>query len=397
LLPLFTDARRQPPLPSAAAFASAFALFACDRTSLHSLGKDRIHFPARLRGLVGPHPPRIETLGRVYDLANSDGLRRMLVAVHHRLKRNKARADGDGLKAAAVEGHESFKGRQRCRARCQQRTLQVQAAEVVAYYHQGVIGHLSEHRLAVPLDVALWRPGEGEEAAAQRLLQRAFAKYPRYCDVAGGEALYGGAPFSNLCLGHGKHALGVVKGDQRLLLQDAQGALAQQPAQARQDRQRTVPYWDADGFTTAEGVRQPLRVVPTVEAVRRRERVAGAWRAQGETAAWYWATTLRKRPLSTRRVWQAGHRRWDEGNDGFNTLSLPWGLDPCFQHTAAAVVNFVSTLFLAYVLLPCFGRRHVKVPLRKKRGALLGPAEELRRSLGPAVRAAWYAQRARAP
>jgi hypothetical protein len=38
--------------------------------------------------------------------------------------------------------------------------------EVVEYYHLGVVCHLIEHRLAVPLDVELLRPGEGEEMAA---------------------------------------------------------------------------------------------------------------------------------------------------------------------------------------------------------------------------------------
>jgi hypothetical protein len=397
LLPLFTDSRKYPQIPSAAVFASVFSLFACNRTSLNSLEKDLIHFPSRLRGLVGPRPPSIDTLARVYGLANSDGLRQILMAVHHRLKRNKALADGDDLKIAAVDGHEFFKSRKRCCAQCQQRTIKVQGEEVIEYYHQGVVCHLIEHGLAVPLDVELLRPGEGEETAAKRLLQRVFLNYPRYFDVVCGDALYFDAPFINFCLEHHKHALVVVKGDQRLLLQDAQGLFAQQPGQTWQDGPRTVRYWDADGFTTAEGVKQPLRVVHTVETIRCRERVAGAWREKEETSVWYWATTLSKRQLSTRRVWRAGHRRWDIENDCFNTLSMHWGLDHCFTHNAAAVVNFVLTLFLAYVLLQCFWQRNVKAPLRCKIGTLLGLAEELRRSLGPAVRAAWYKQLARAP
>lgn len=397
LLSLFTDARQKPQLSSASVFASVFALFACNRTSLNSLEKDLIHFPARLRGLVGPRPPSIDTLGRVYALADSDSLRQILVQVHHRLKRNKALADGDDLKVAAVDGHEFFKSRKRCCAQCQQRTLTIQGEEVIEYYHQGVVCHLIEHQLAVPLDVELLRPGEGEETAAKRLLERVFANYPRFFDVVGGDALYFDAPFINFCREHGKHALVVVKGDQRLLLQDAQGIFAQQSPQVWQDRRRTVQYWDAEGFTTCTGVKQPLRVVHTVETVRRRERVAGQWREQEETSTWYWATTLSPRQLSTRRVWQAGHRRWDEENDCFNTLSMHWGLDHCFKHAPAAIVNFVLTLFLVYVLLSCFWQRNVKAPLRAAIGTLLGLAEELQRSLGPEVRAPWYPQLARAP
>jgi hypothetical protein len=289
--------------------------------------------------VVGPRPPSIDTLGRVYSLADSDSLRQLLVQVHHRLKRNKALADGDDLKIAAVDGHEFFKSRKRCCEQCQQRSITIQGETVVEYYHQGVVCHLIEHQLAVPLDVELLRQGVGEETAAKRLLERVLANYGRFFDVVCGDALYFDAPFINFCLDHHKHALVVVKGDQRLLLQDAQGLFAQQSPQLWQDRRRTVQYWDADGFSTCEGVKRPLRVVPTVETVRRRERVAGQWRQKEETSVWYWATTLTRRQLSTRRVWQAGHRRWDEENDCFNTLSMHWGLDHCFKHAPAAIVT----------------------------------------------------------
>jgi hypothetical protein len=397
LLPLFSDSRKKPHIPGAAVFAAVFSLFACNRTSLNSLEKDLIHFPSRLRGLVGPLPPSIDTIGRVYSLADSGGLRQMLARVHHQLKRNKALADGDDLKVAAVDGHEFFSSRKRCCAQCQQRKVKVNDEEVIEYYHRGVVCHLIEHDLAVPLDVELLRPGEGEETAAKRLLERVFANYPRYFDVVGGDALYFDAPFINFCLDHGKHAIVVIKGEHRLLLQDAQGVFDQQQPQVWQEGRRRVQSWDGEGFTTAEGVKQPLRVVRTVETVRRRERVAGKWVQKEETSQWYWATTLSKAQAGTRRVWQAGHRRWDEENDCFNTLSMHWGLDHCFKHSPAAIVNFVLTLFLAYVLLQCFWQRNVKTPLRAKIGTLLGLAEELRRSLGADVRAPWYAQMTAGP
>ncbi|HLJ96311.1 MAG TPA: hypothetical protein VKU02_24270 [Gemmataceae bacterium] len=84
-------------------------------------------------------------------------------------------------------------------------------------------------------------------------------------------------------------------------------------------------------------------------------------------------------------------------NDCFNTLATHWGLDHCFQHDPTAIVNFVLTLFLVYVLLQCFWQRNLKAPLRTVLGTLLGLAEELRRSLGSPERAPWYKQLARAP
>lgn len=398
LLPLFSDSRKKPQIPGAAVFASVFCLFACNRQSLNSLEKDLVRFPARLRGIVGARPPSIDTIGRVYSLADSDSLRGILNQVHHRLKRNKALADGDEMKVAAVDGHEFFKSRKRCCEQCQQRAIKTKDGDAVECYHQGVVCHLIEHDLAVPLDCELLRPGEGEETAAKRLLERVFANYPRYFDVVTGDALYFDAPFINFCTDHGKHAIAVIKGENRLLLQDARGVFDQQPPQAVwQDGGRTVRCWDGEGFTTAEGVKQPLRVVRTAETVRRRQRVAGQWVAKEETSEWYWAVTLSKRQMPTRRVWRAGHGRWDVENDCFNALSMHWGLDHCFKHDSVAIVNFVLTLLLAYVLLQCFWRRNVKGPLRQKIGTLIGLADELRRSLSADVRAPWYAQLGRAP
>jgi DDE family transposase len=397
LFPLLTDSRPKPQLSTAAVFASVFALFACNRTSLNSLEKDLVRFPARLRGLVGPQPPSIDTLGRVYARMDSAPLRQLLVEIHHRLKRNKALADGDDLKIAAVDGHEFFKSRKRCCPQCQQRTLTVGGEEVTEYYHQGVVCHLIGHALAVPLDVELLQPGEGEETAAKRLLERVLANYPRFFDVVSGDALYFDAPFIQFCRDHHKHAIVVVKGEHRLLLQDAAGVFAGQSPQRWQDRHRTVDAWDEEGFTTCAGLKEPLRVVQTVETVRRRQRVAGAWQQTAETSSWTWAATLSKRQLPTRLLWRAGHQRWDVENDCFNTLSTHWGLDHCFKHDPTAIVNFVLTLFLVYVLLQCFWQRNLKAPLRAALKTLLGLAEELCRSLGSGVRAPWYPGLARAP
>ncbi len=120
-----------------------------------------------------------------------------------------------------------FPSRKRCCPECLTRTIKVHDQEVTEYYHPGVICHLVGHELALPLDLELLRPGEGEETAAKRLLERVFADYPRFFDVVVGDALYLDAPFINFCLAHHKHAIVVVKGDQRLLLQDAQGLFAQ--------------------------------------------------------------------------------------------------------------------------------------------------------------------------
>ena len=270
--------------------------------------------------------------------------------------------------------------------------------EVTEYYHRGVVCHLIGQDLAIPLDVELQRPGEGEVPAAKRLLERVFANYPRYFDAVVGDGLYLEAPFINFCREHHKHVVVVVKGEQRLLLQDAKGLFSQRgPDGQWSEGRRVVQYWEDDGFTSCEGVDEPLRVLHTLETERRRERIAREWKQTEQTSSWYWATTFSRRQLSAREFWRAGHWRWDIENDCFNSTSTHWGLDHAFRHEPTAIVNFVLTLFLAFVLLQCFWRRNLKPALRD-RFTLIGLAAETLRSFGQqqARRRAKYPARPRA-
>jgi hypothetical protein len=108
LLRMLHEPRKAPIIPIGSIFASSFAMFATGRTSLHSMEKDLVRLPARLRGIVGAHAPSSDTIGRVYAIADPEPLRQMLRAVHHRLRRNKALAEGGELKIAVVDGHEFF-------------------------------------------------------------------------------------------------------------------------------------------------------------------------------------------------------------------------------------------------------------------------------------------------
>ena len=291
-----------------------------------------------------------------------------------------------------------FPSRKRCCADCQTRTIKVNDQEITEYYHRGVVCHLIGHGLALPLDVELCRPGEGEETAAKRLLARVVLNFGRFFDAVVGDALYLDAPFINLCRKHGKHPIVVIKGDERLLLQDAQGLFAQRPPEVwTAGHGLVVQSWDEEGFTSCEGVCEPLRVLHTVETKHRRQRIARRWQESDETSEWYWATTLSKNQMPTQPLWRAGHSRWDVENDCFNTLSTHWGLDHCYKHNATAIVNFVLTLFIVYVLLQCFWQRNVKPALRKTIGTLISLAEELCRSLGPTCQAPWSGVFARPP
>ena len=270
--------------------------------------------------------------------------------------------------------------------------------EVTEYYHRGVVCHLIGQPLSLPLDVEFQRPGEGEVPAAKRLLERIFARYGRYIDAVVGDGLYFEAPFINFCRKHDKHVIVVVTGDHRLLLQDAEGLFSQRVPDARwSDGRRTVQSWDEEGFTSCEGVTEPLRVLHTQETIHRRERIAREWKESELTSSWYWATTFPQRLLPTRWLWHAGHWRWHIENGCFNDLSAHWGLDHVFKHEPTAIVNFVLTLFFAFTLLQCFWQRNLKSPFRD-RFTLIGLAAELYAALVNARRGRGACvPRARAP
>ena len=303
----------------------------------------------------------------------------------------------EGRYVAAVDGHEFFSSRKRCCPQCQTRTLTIDGQPVTEYYHQGVVCHLVGEDLALALDVELLRPGEGEQTAALRLLERVFTAYPRFFDVVVADALYFDAPFINFCIDRNKHVIVTAKGDHRLLVQDAKGLFAHQPPGRWVDEKdkRTVHFWDEEGFTSCEGVKRPLRVMRTEETVRRRERIAGRWKETEVTTTWSWATTLSKRQMSPRGLWRSGHGRWDIENDCFNTLAAHWGLDHCFKHEPTAIVNLLLTSFIAYALLQAFYLRNLK-PAARTGLTLIGLARELDRGL-VGCRAPWAESLARAP
>jgi len=230
--------------------------------------------------------------------------------------------------------------------------------------------------IAVPLDVELIRPGEGEIIAAKRLLERVLQRYGRFIDGVIGDALYLEAPFFNFCIGHGKHVVAVLKGDQRALLQDAQGLFAQMKPGIWNEPRRLTQFWDVEGFTSAEGLEMPLRVLHADETITKRERIGKQWIETVEDHHWWWATTFPLSQLPSHQLWEVGHRRWDVENDLFNTLSTHWALDHCFKHDPTAIVNFILTLFIALVLLQSFYLRNLKLQCRIHL-TLIGLANEL--------------------
>ncbi len=269
-----------------------------------------------------------------------------------------------------------FSSRRRCCSQCCQRIVRLKKQKIVEYYHRGVVFHLVGFPIAMPLDVEMVRPGEGEVAAAKRLLARVLKSYARFFDVVLADALYCEAPFINFCTTHGQHVITVLKGDKRALLQDAKGVFSLLKPQIWNGPGQSIQAWDAEGFTSAEGVKAPLRVICTEELITKRHHLNGRWETKEDIHSWWWATTLPASKVPTPLLWKVAHSRWEIENDLFHTLATYWSLDHCFKHEPTAILNFILTLFIAFVLLQSFYHGNLK-PQRRARLTLIGTSQEL--------------------
>ncbi|MGK5089980.1 transposase [Bdellovibrionota bacterium FG-2] len=384
-----TDGRKRKSAPTSAVWGAVFWMFITRQGSLNAV-ETELRINRRFVALVGKEKVSADTLGRVFCSMDPVPLREFLGSINHHLKRNKCMRTHPGmpLRFVAVDGHEFFANRCRNCKDCSERKIEVNGKEVIEYYHRGVVCHLVGFEMAIPLDVEMILPGEGELTAVKRLLERVFQHYGRFFDVVTGDAPYFNAPFFNFCRKNGKHVVAVVKNENRILLKDAEGVFQNVAAQVKTEGRKTIRYWEADALTSCVGMNEPVRVLHTEETNQRRRRRAGQWIEGPEITNWWWATSLPISLLSAPQLWAGAHHRWDIENDLFNTLGTHWSLDHCFKHNPVAILNFVLTLFIAFVLAQSFYFGNLK-PVLRRGLTLIALARQLYRGLFDGAKFSW--------
>lgn len=359
-----SDVREKPHINIGGIFTSSLLMCVLRLGSLNAMEQE-LRIPRRMEKLVGERKASADSIGRIFSLMDLDMFRNMLANINHRLKRNKVLKTDGPFRFAAVDGHELFTSRSRCCPECRTRVLTVNGKEVTEYYHKVVVCHLIGFKISLPLDVEPVLPGEGEVIAAKRLLERVFRKYPRFFDVVVGDALYMEAPFINFCLRHGKHAVAVLKEDQLILLQDAKGVFKMVEPEVFAEGNKTVRVWDAEGFATAN-TDKPLRVIYAQESEKKRKRIKGEWVEEVIESEWCWASTIGQDELSPRRLWKAAHGRWEIENNVFNVLVKHWHMDHCYKHEPNAIIAFLLTLFISFILVQSFYHLNLKRSVRDR-------------------------------
>lgn len=353
------DSRQRPEISSGSIWLSGLFMFVLRMGSLNAIDIE-LRLPKRMEKVIGKRRPSGDSIGRVFTKMHTESIRDILSATNHKLKRNKALKTSWPMRFVSIDAHELFSSRSRCCAKCLKRKIVVKGVEVIEYYHRVVVCHLVGFDLALPLDLEPILPAEGEVIAAKRLFERIVKKYPRFFDGVVVDSLYLEAPFINFSLEHGKQVIAVMKSERRLLMQDAEGVFKIVEPIILKENNLTAKIWDSEGFESLEGVTVPLRVLHSEEKEQKRKRKGGRWIIETEEHNWWWATTIPKSLLPSRLLWRAGHSRWDIENDLFNDLVNRWFMDHCFKHEPKAIVNFLLTLFVAFVLMQSFYKLNLK-------------------------------------
>lgn len=264
------------------------------------------------------------------------------------------------------------------------------------------------------LEAELAQPAFQSWLGVERLLAQLPALYgSRFFDILLLDSLYAQAPLLKLAQQVGWEVVITLRQENRELSQNAAAWFESRPPdqcfeQREEGRTRKVRLWDTEGLPCTAEYPQPVRVLRAEEQVTASHYRAGQLTPETTFHEWMWVTTLEAPTFPARQVWQLGHHRWKNENNGWNDLTQHWAFKHGFLHACKhrpralapsgrpapvpdrglAAVTLIRCLALA--LCSAFTLRHSKI-VRLYQTPRLEVARPLYRSL-------WHMQPpARAP
>lgn len=381
------DARNDPEFPPAAVFQAVFYGFVFRRRSFHQLEADiEDRFLKRWVGVSEAF--REDTIRYSYSSFHLAPLEEMLVSINKKLKRNKVFSQGQvaGRIIAALDGVEVLSSYSRCCDYCLERTVwekprEGEPIERIQYYHRAVGCQIVSSLVKPLLGVEWLAPGEDETAAAKRLLKKIDNWYgSRFFDVLLLDSLYAQAPVLKLAEEIGWDLVVVLKQENRELFKDAQGLFDHRPpdlsfVESQSGQSAKVRIWDQDGLPFTQDYPRPLRVLRADERVTENRRYGTKVKAVTTHHRWIWISTLDSRTVKARILWQIGHMRWKNENNGWNDLTQNWKMKHGFLHACNHRVKkagseqlvenhglaaVVLTMCIAFALFTAFTLLHAK-------------------------------------
>jgi hypothetical protein len=389
-----SDARADPEISPPSVFLALFYAFVFRLPSFQELDTELSH--SYLQNWIGAERAfRDDTLRYSLCSFHLPALEQMLVDTNRRLKRSKALDAGrvQGRLVAALDGIEVLSSFSRCCESCLQRRVEMkdetgQSVEQIQYYHRAVGCQIISSPVKPFLAVEWFRPGEGEDKAALRLLARLRELYgSRFFDILLLDCLYAQAPVLKLAQEMQWDVVITLKQENRDLYQNALGLFrARGPDQtfteSHQSKTYAIRLWEEPGLPFTQDHPQPLRVIRTQEKVTQTHYRRGQKQTETTSHEWVWITTLPGRAFPAPLVRRLGHDRWKLENNGWMDLTKHWAFRHGFLHACRhrpkrrppfggreMVPNYglaavTLILLIAFALCSAFVLRHSKLARR---------------------------------
>lgn len=337
------DARVDPDISPASVFLSVFHGFVFRLPSFQQLQAELTQ-PALQRWIgadrsFGDDVLRYSLCGFAWD-----GLEHLLIDANRTLKRNKVFDAGrvQGRIVAALDGIEILSSYSRCCESCLERRVQCREGGVkverVQYYHRAVGCQIVSSPVKAFLAIEWLQPGDSEDKAALRLLNRLPELYgSRFFDILLLDALYAQTPVFELAAQIGWDLVVTLKQNNRELYQSAVRLFARRPADVEGSEQRDTKLyqfhiWDTSGLPLTIEDARPVRVVRSEESITQNHYRRGQIQPQTTEHEWLWITTLDPQAFPPEVVRRLGHDRWKLENNGWNDLTQNWAFKHGFLH-----------------------------------------------------------------
>lgn len=222
---------------------------------------------------------------------------------------------------------------------------------VVGQHHKLSLLTVVGGALMLPVDVEPYGPGDSEQAASLRLLQRGVtALGPRFAQYVVADSLYASAPFLNAVGDRGLSALVRLKANLPTLFAAAQARfVGTPPRDTFTDHGDRIEIWDADDFDPWEDLRWL-----SVRVIRYRQT-----HPDGTVVEAYWLTDFSARRVSSRALYRLAKGRWTVENQGFNDSKTRYGLDHVPHHHANSLLIHWLLVVLTITLERLFRVRYL--------------------------------------
>jgi hypothetical protein len=159
----------------------------------------------------------------------------------------------------------------------------------------------------------------------------------RFFDIRLLDSLYAQAPVLKLAQDVGWDLVITLKQENRDLYRDALGLFSNREADERftevqPGEKREVELWSEADLPFTQDFPKPVRVVRTKEVITENHYRRGQLEPETTSSQWVWIDTLDPPVFSARQVWQLGHSRWKQENNGWRDLTKNWALKHGFLH-----------------------------------------------------------------